>query len=130
MLLAAGCTTSKSDITSALWSKFGEQIHHFISLAGQVNKIIGVGVISEDFEVLVIWPDEDFDEQTMEDSYENGDRMQGTEGRQETVLCATELGLMQRMSVGTGTGQKGKPSELIVIKPKVALVSVIDILDD
>ena len=128
VLLAAGCTASKSDITSALWSKFGEKIHHFVSLAGQVNKITGVGVISEDFEVLVIWPDVGFDERTMEDSYDNGDR--GTEERQETVLCATELGLMQRMRVGAGAGQKGKPSELIVIKPKVALVSVIDIIDD
>ena len=130
MLVAAGCTASESDIASALWSKFGEKIHHFVSLAGQVNKTIGVGVISEDFEVLVSWPDEGFDERTMEDSYDNGDRMQGTEGPQETVLCATELGLMQRMSVGAGTGQKRKPPELIIIKPKVALLSVIDILDD
>ena len=130
MLLAAGCTTSKSDITSALWSKFGEKIHHFVSLAGQVNKIIGVGVISEDFEVLVRWPDEGFDENTTEDSYDNGDRMQGTEGQKETVLCATELGLMQRMNIGADTGQKGKPSELIVMKPKVALVSVIDLIGD
>jgi len=130
ILLTAGCTASKSDITSALWSKFGEKIHHFVSLAGQVNKITGVGVISEDFEVLVIWPDVDFDERTMEDSYDDGDRVRETEGRQESVLCATELGLVQRMSIGAGTGRKVKPSELIVIKPKVALLSVIDMIDE
>ncbi|KAI9573814.1 hypothetical protein HD554DRAFT_2012352 [Boletus coccyginus] len=130
ILLAAGCTASKSEITSALWSKFGEKIRHFVSLAGQVNKITGVGVISEDFEVLVIWPDVDFDERTMEDSYDNGDRIRETEGRQENVLCATELGLVQRMSIGAGAGQKVKPSELIVIKPKVALLSVIDMIDE
>jgi hypothetical protein len=120
MLLAAGCTGSKSDITAALWSKFGEKFHHFVSLAAQVNKMIGVGVISEDLEVLVRWPDDGFDERTMEDSYDNGDRMQGTEER-EIVLCATELGLGRR----AGMGEQG-----IVIKPKVALVSVIDIIGD
>ncbi|KAF8141961.1 hypothetical protein EV363DRAFT_1149814 [Boletus edulis] len=129
ILVAAGCTASKSDIASAIWSKFGEKVHHFVSLAGQVNKMIGVGVISEDFEVLVIWPDTLFNERTMEDAYDNGDRNRETQDREETVLCATELGLMQRIRVGAGTGQKGKPSELIVIKPKVALMSVIDIIE-
>jgi hypothetical protein len=125
VLLAAGCTGPKSDIASTLWSKFGEKIHHFVSLAAQVNKMIGVGVISEDLEVLVRWPDEGFDEMTGEDSYDNGDKMQGTE-ELEIVLCATELGLGRR----AGMGEQGKPSELIVIKPKVALVSVIDIIGD
>ncbi|KAF8449368.1 hypothetical protein L210DRAFT_3388331 [Boletus edulis BED1] len=129
ILVAAGCTAYKSDIASAIWSKFGEKVHHFVSLAGQVNKMIGVGVISEDFEVLVIWPDTLFNERTMEDAYDNGDRNRETQDREETVLCATELGLMQRIRVGAGTGQKGKPSELIVIKPKVALMSVIDIIE-
>ncbi|KAG8215043.1 hypothetical protein J3R82DRAFT_8452 [Butyriboletus roseoflavus] len=128
ILLAAGCTTSKLDITSALWSKFAEKIDHFVSLAGQVNKMIGAGVISEDFEVLVVHPDMAFDDKAMEDSYDDGDRMQGTEEHKETVLCATELGLMQRMGVGTGAGQNEKPSELIIMKPKVALVSVIDLI--
>lgn len=129
ILLVAGCTASKSDMMSALWSKFGEKIHHFVSLAGQVNKIIGVGVISEDFEVLVAWPNLVFDESKMEDSYDNGDRMQGIEEREEIVLCATDLGLVQRMTVGSSSGQKAKLSELIVIKPRVALASVVDILD-
>ena len=130
ILVAAGCTASRIDITSALRSKFAEQIHHFVSLAGQVNKIIGVGIISEDFEVLVVSPEAIFDDNAMEDSYDDGDRAQGTEEHTESVLCATELGLMQRMGVGAGTGHDGKPSELIVIKPKVALVSVIDVLNE
>lgn len=93
--------------------------------------MIGVGVISEDFEVLVVWPDRVFDDKEMEDSYDSGDRVQGTEGREEAVLCATDLGLMQQMiEGGAGAGEKGKPSELIVIKPKVALMSVLDIIDE
>ncbi|KAF8552718.1 hypothetical protein OG21DRAFT_91494 [Imleria badia] len=127
ILLAAGCTASKSDITSALWSKFGENIHHFVSLAGEVNKIIGVGVISEDFAVLVVVPDAIFDERMMEDSYDDGDRVQGKGERKETVLCATDFGLMQRIMVEAGSGQMEKPSESIVIKPKVALASVVDV---
>ena len=131
ILLAAGCTASKPDITSALWSKFGEKVHHFVSLAGQVNKIVSAGIVSEDFELLVIWPDTVFDERAMEDAYDNGDRVQEVEGeREQLVLCATELGLLQRMMVGSSSGRKGRSSELIVIKPKVALVSVIDIIDE
>lgn len=126
IISAAGCTASKSDVTAAFWTEFGEKVHHFVSLAGQVNKFIGVGVISDDFEVLVVWPDTAFDDKMMEDSYDNGDRIRGAEQRQENVLFATELGLMQRMRVGSGAAQKGKPSELIIMKPKVALVGAID----
>ncbi|KAG9309466.1 hypothetical protein JVU11DRAFT_10435 [Chiua virens] len=128
ILLAAGCTTSKEDITAALWSKFAERIHHFVSLAGQVNKIIGAGVISEDFEVLVVWPGVVFEEKTMENADDNGERVHKAEEHQpeETVLCATELGLMQRMRVGGSGGDKTKPTELIVIKPKVTLTSVLN----
>ncbi|KAH0836422.1 hypothetical protein J3R83DRAFT_8025 [Lanmaoa asiatica] len=130
ILLAAGCTTAKSDIESGLWSKFAEKMHHFVSLAGQVNKIIGMGVISEDFHVVVVAPEAIFDKKDMEDSYDNDDKDQGTKGRPEIVLCATELGLLQRGRVGAGAGQGGEPSESIVMKPKVALASVMDIFND
>lgn len=130
ILVAAGCTAPRTDTTSALWTKFAEKVHHFVSLAGQVNKIIGVGVISEDFEVLVVWPEDVFNDRRMEDSYDSGERIQGREGHQEEVLCATDLGLMQRIKVGAGAGEKRKPSELVVMKPKVALMSVLDIIDE
>lgn len=130
ILVAAGCTASTTDITSVLWTKFAEKVHHFVSLAGQVNKMIGVGVISEDFEVLVVWPDTPFDDKQMEDSYDSGERVQGAGGHQEDVLCATDLGVMQRINVGAGAGEEGEPSELIVVKPRVALMSVLNIIDE
>ena len=117
ILFAAGCTTSKPDITSALASKFGK-MRDFVSMAGEINRIICAGVVSEDFEVLVVSLGTPLDEKVMEDWDDDGVR---TEEIEETVLCATELGLMKRT--------KGEPST-IVIKPKVALESVLDIINE
>ncbi|KIJ10005.1 hypothetical protein PAXINDRAFT_31645, partial [Paxillus involutus ATCC 200175] len=71
ILLAAGCTASKSDIVSGLSSKFTDKISLLVSLAIRVNKIIGEDVTSGDFEVLAVPPATAFDGTKMEDSYDD-----------------------------------------------------------
>lgn len=96
-----------------------------MSLAGHINKIVGAGVVSGDFEVLVVSPGSLFDGEVMEDWDDDGVGVRGTssgmEEPGETVLCAMELGLVKRV--------KGELSAMVV-KPKVALVSVLDIINE
>ncbi|KAF9218709.1 hypothetical protein BS17DRAFT_719808 [Gyrodon lividus] len=130
ILLTAGCTTSKSDIASGLSSKFREKISFLVSLAIRVNKIIGEDVTSGDLEVLVVPPGTAFDGTMMEDSYEDGSSQRARGGRVPKVLCATDLGLRKKTRVGM-VGEKEKQWEItVLLKPKVALESVVDIMDE
>lgn len=128
ILLTAGCTAPKSDIGSALSSKFAEKLAFLVSLALRVNKIVGEDVTSGDFEVLAVPPGDTFDVIAMEDSYEDGGSVRGRGNNTSKVLCATDLGLRKKTRVGM-TGEKQWEIN-VLLKPKVALESVIDILDD
>lgn len=128
ILLAAGCTAPKSDITSAFSSKFAEKLSFLVSLAMRVNKIIGEDVTSGDFEVLAVEPKDAFDVTTMEDSYDDGGSARGKSDNVPKVLCATDLGLRKKTRVGM-TGEKQWETK-VLLKPKVALESIVEIMDE
>lgn len=128
ILLTAGCTAPKSDISLALSSKFTEKLSFLVSLAMRVNKIVGEDVTSGDFEVLAIPPGTAFDVTTMEDSYDDGGSAKGREDNVSKVLCATDLGLRKKTRMGM-TGEKQWETK-VLLKPKVALESVIEIMDE
>ena len=128
ILLTTGCTTPKSDITSALASKFAEKLSFLVSLAMRVNKIVGEDVTSGDFEVLAVPPATAFDVTTMEDSYDDGRSAKARGSNMSKVLCATDLGLRKKTRVGM-TGEK-QWETMVLLKPKVALESVVEIMDE
>jgi len=130
VLLAAGCTNSMYDIASALRSKFADKIRDFVSLARDINMIIGAGVISDDLEILWMRPETSFDGRMMQDWDDDG-KGQGTlsemERPQETVLCTMELGLMKRARA-SAAGKRSEDSKSIMVKPRVALRSILDVI--
>ncbi|KIJ63517.1 hypothetical protein HYDPIDRAFT_91928, partial [Hydnomerulius pinastri MD-312] len=129
VLIVAGCDTPGSDIISALSSKFTEKISFLVSLAIRVNKIVGEDVTSGDLEVWAVRPATPYDANLMEDSYDDGSSGRGEGGRAK-VLCATDLGLRKKTRVAM-MGEKEKQWEIkMLLKPKVALESVVDIMDE
>ncbi|KAH0828892.1 hypothetical protein J3R83DRAFT_2291 [Lanmaoa asiatica] len=128
ILLTAGCTTPKSDIASAFSSKFAEKLSFLVSLSMRVNKIVGEDVTSGDFEVMAVPPGTAFDVTTMEDSYDDGGSVKARGNNMPKVLCATDLGLRKKTRVGM-TGEKQWETK-VLLKPKVALESVIEIMDE
>ena len=104
---------------------FEDKILTAVSLAGRLNQMTN-GVVSGDFEVLVVRPGETFHCETMEEESDgNGGGVQVTSDGAETsqtVLCTSELGLTKRVQLGTGE-KETKP----VIKAKVILESFLDI---
>lgn len=125
ILLAAGCNASQAELVTALSSKFGDKISFLVTLAVRVNKIVGEDVTSGDLEVLAVPPASLFDPASMEDVY--NEASSGTGAR---VLCTTDLGLRKRVRVFM-TGEKEKQWALTtLLKPKVALESVVEIMDD
>ncbi|KIJ63514.1 hypothetical protein HYDPIDRAFT_92172, partial [Hydnomerulius pinastri MD-312] len=112
-----------------LSSKFTEKISFLVSLAIRVNKIVGEDVTSGDLEVLAVRSATPYDGSWMEDSYDDGNSERGVGGGAK-VLCATDLGLRKKTRVAM-TGEREKQWEIkVLLKPKVALESVVDIMDE
>ena len=118
--MAAGCTASQSDIVSTVTSQFEQRISSLVELAVRLGKMFDE-VISSDFEVFIARPGEKFEDKVMEDT--DGDQV-GV--KEETVLCATHLGLVKRMPMGTSLWEKGKKQKITVLKAKVLLQSFLD----
>lgn len=116
ILLAAGCSATQPDVISKVTSKFEGKITLLVELAGRLNKLFD-DVISSDFEVFTICPGEKFESKKMEDP--DGDQVGVQEG---PVLCATQLGLIKRIPMGT-LWEKGRKQKVTVLKAKVLLES-------
>ena len=121
ILLAAGCTASQSDIVSTVTSQFEQRISFLVELAARLGKMFDE-VISSDFEVFIALPEAEFDDEMMEEEVDG----KQVEVKEKTVLCATHLGLVKRMAMGTSLWEKGKKQEITVLKAKVLLQSFLD----
>lgn len=127
ILLAAGCNASQADLVSTLSAKFNDKVSFLVIQAMRVNKIVGEDVTSGNLEILMVPPGTVFDPSSMEDVY-NEDAL--THSGAKRVLCTTDLGLRKMVRLTT-TGEKDKQwSVTTLLKPKVALESVVDIMDD
>ncbi|KAH7912717.1 hypothetical protein BJ138DRAFT_1003906 [Hygrophoropsis aurantiaca] len=124
ILIAAGCTAPRQDLCDALSKKFNDKIALMIGLAIRINRIIGEDVTSGNLEIVAIQSAAPFDKNNMEDAYEDGH----TEPTNSRVLCPTDLGL-RRLTRAAINGQSHWEEKLL-LKPKVALESVVDNMDD
>ncbi|KAJ7214942.1 hypothetical protein GGX14DRAFT_609822 [Mycena pura] len=79
-----------------------------------LNRAIGIHMISEDLETGIIPPGVTFDPTTMEDTWADGSR--GV-SRREIVACTTGLGVQER-------GHDGENA--VIMKPKVVLRSTLE----
>jgi len=123
-VLAAGCTAPQSDIITKVTSKFDEKINLLVELAGHLSKMFDE-VISNDFEVFIARPGEKFKDRMMEDADDGQARTE-----EVLVLCATHIGLIKRVPVGT-VWEKGKKQKIMVLKAKVLLESFLNtVLED
>ena len=112
IVVAAGCAASLSTARSKVSPQFGDKVASIISIAGQFSKMIGE-VVSADFEVLVVRPDQMFEETTME---EDGQGVPDGTATGQKVLCSTQLGMTKRVRMESG--EKGR---LMVMKTRVIL---------
>ena len=121
--MAARCTAPRSDIISKVSSEFKQRITSLVELAARLGKTFDE-VISSDFEVFTARPGDKLDCETMENT--DGCHAGADE---ETVLCATHLGLTKRIPLGPSLWEKGKKRMVTVLKAKVLLVSFLDMED-
>lgn len=120
ILLVAGCDGTRLQLCDALKQKFSEKISLLAKSGMRINKLI-INSIDRGLDVVVIKPATVFDSMCMDDGYDDGERDKNTANNR--VLCPTDIGLLQR-SKGPNGGVR------ILLKPKIALESVVDNLDD
>lgn len=107
----AGCAASPSAAHQIL-SKSEDDLRCMVSLARSLRRKIA-GVVSSDFEVLVVHPGEQFREANMY-SVEEERRPRGEVG---TVLGTTQVGLTRR----TPEGSRGEKVRRTIVKAEVVL---------
>lgn len=120
ILLVAGCDGTRLQLCDALKQKFSEKISLLAKSGMRINKLI-INSTDRGLDVVVIKPATVFDSTCMDDGYDDGERDKNTANNR--VLCPTDIGLLQR-SKGPNGGVR------ILLKPKIALESVVDNLDD
>ncbi|OJA20121.1 hypothetical protein AZE42_04092 [Rhizopogon vesiculosus] len=114
--------SSAAQTVSTAWSalKFSQKISLLAKTGLRINRLIGNSG-DRGLDVVVIKPATAFDSACMDDAYDDGDHDKDIANN--LVLCPTDIGLCQR-SKGVNAGLR------ILLKPKIALESVVDNLDD
>jgi hypothetical protein len=119
ILFVAGCDGTQPQLCDAIKQKFSEKISLLVKAGMRINRLI-INSIDRGLEVVVIKPATVFDSAWMDDGYDDGEHDKNTANNR--VLCPTDIGLRQRSKPNAGVR--------ILLKPKIALESVVDSLDD
>jgi hypothetical protein len=120
ILLVAGCNATRSQLCDTLKQKFSQKISLLAKSGLRINRLIS-NSCDQGLDVVVIKPATAFDATCMDDAYDDGDHDKDIANNR--VLCPTDIGLWQRPK-GVYAGVR------ILLKPKIALESVVDNLDD
>lgn len=119
ILLVAGCDGTRPQLCDAIKQKFSEKISLLVKSGMRINRLI-INSTDQGLEVVIIKPATVFDPACMDDGYDDGEHDKNIASNR--VLCPTDIGLWQRSKPNAGVR--------ILLKPKIALESVVDNLDD
>lgn len=116
VLSTAGCDKNHQEASDIIYNKFGNKLKAIVDLALQLNQTLGEEITSSDMAVSQVPGDIEFDRLTMDVDGGQHPFQKAT----DRVLCTTELGLNRKVKV------TGNSEQMILLKPKVALESVVD----
>ncbi|ETW80441.1 hypothetical protein HETIRDRAFT_434550 [Heterobasidion irregulare TC 32-1] len=115
-VLCAGRDRDRARIKHAILQKAGDGLREVATFVFRLNKAIGEGITTSMLLPMVVMGGEMFDVRNMEDGY--------TEAKESgPVMCTTSMGLMRDLK-----RDDGKRNRAVLLKPKVALESVLAML--
>ncbi|KAG1824475.1 uncharacterized protein BJ212DRAFT_528756 [Suillus subaureus] len=123
IMLAAGCSVEPEILRASVEKKLSDRIILLFKLALQLNKIMMEEITSADLRTVTVPFETTYSAEQMEDAYVDGDPAAGG----VRVLCTTDLGLRRITRLAT-SGDKQWDDKLL-LKPKVALKTVVDSMD-
>jgi hypothetical protein len=126
IFIISGCSNPQKASSSleGLRARFGTQVRRIANAVYKLAKITREEIMSTNFDVVAIEHGQTFDKTEMVDAFEDYGTSIGA------VLCTTDLGLS--CSTRKSAGELG-PDEYVdrrlLLRPKVVLESVADVLD-
>lgn len=123
IMLAAGCSVAPDILHASVEKKLSDRVVLLFKLALQLNKIVMEEITSADLRTVTVPSETTYSAEQMEDAYVDGDPATGG----VRVLCTTDIGLMRITRMAT-SGEKQWDDKLL-LKPKVALKTVVDSMD-
>ncbi|KAL5525757.1 hypothetical protein ACEPAG_7094 [Sanghuangporus baumii] len=124
-VLSAGGAGEVEELLTRTTQKYRSQLRRIAELANRFAFIIREGTMSTDFQPLFVESVREFNPVTMENVYEGYGSSRGR------VLCTTEVGLQCLTNKGKD-GKDFSPQTVerrVVLKPRVVLESIVQILD-
>lgn len=120
IFIISGCSNPQKASTTVegLRGRFGTQVRRISNAVYKLAKITREEIMSTNFEVVAVEQGQGFDRKDMSDMFEDYGTSIGA------VLCTTDLGLSC-----CARRQEGHIDRRLLLKPKVVLESVADVLD-
>lgn len=113
--MAIGFGSDQALVQDVIRSEFGDRMGRIGSLALELNKAIGEGIVSSDIEPIYVAPGVAFDPAVMDDDELFTNDPQDSPLESETILCTTRLGLLW-----TGEGSaESRWDEKILLRPRI-----------
>ncbi|KAG2129866.1 uncharacterized protein EDB93DRAFT_105881 [Suillus bovinus] len=123
IMLAAGCCVAPDVLRASVEEKLSDRIVLLFKQALQLKKIVMEQITSADLRTVTVPFETTYSAEQMEDAYVDGHPATGG----VRVLCTTDLGL-RRITRLAPSGEKQWDDKLL-LKPKVALKTVVDSMD-
>ena len=115
ILMAIGFGNDQALMQNIIRSEFGDRMGRIGSLALELNKAIGEGIVSSEIEPIYVAPGVAFDPAVMDDDELFTNDPQDSPSESETILCTTRLGLLW-----TGEGSaESRWDEKILLRPRI-----------
>ena len=120
VLIVAGYRRVAEEVTDEVAEKFGHRIRAIVGTALRFNKIFKENITSCNLNLMLISEGSPFNPATAEGIGEGASPQKTA----DYVLCTTEVGLNRTIRDSKG----GKMEESVLLKPKVTLQSVTEVL--
>jgi len=126
-IISGASNPQNTSSLEGLRARFGTQVRRIANAVFKLAKIMREEIMSTNFDVVAVEHGQDFDINEMTDAFEDYGTSVGA------VLCTTDLGLScstRRSTGGLGPReQEGYVDRRLLLRPKVVLDSVVDVLD-
>lgn len=129
IFIISGCSNLQKASCSleGLRARFGTQVRRIAVAVYNIAKITREEIMSSNFDVVAVDHGRGFDKAEMMDAFEDYGTSTGA------VLCTTDLGLSCSVRKSSdalgGEEQEGYVERRLLLRPKVVLESVADVLD-
>lgn len=132
ILLTRGMAAGPQDLRTEVVNSYADVLRGVVHLSLEFQRTTGEGIISRDLLVITTDPGEPFDPSRMAEEWADPrSEVHSADPVPVPVLCTTQLGLVrEERRASEGAGGEGGIAEVVLLKPKVVLMSLLEELSN